>query len=171
MEAIFHHAKIEFKKFGTRILHPGRSAELYLGGQSIGYLGELHPMLCQKYELTSAPVIFELDLEPLLSIGVAQHHEISKFPTVRRDIAVVVDENIPAKVLIESLYSAAPASVYEIELFDQYRGKNLENGKKSLAFRIVMSNTEKTLTEEEIEKIDQSLKQTLVSLHQAQLRS
>ena len=171
LEAIFHHAKIEFKKFGTQILHPGRSAELYLGGQSIGYLGELHPMLCQKYELTSAPVIFELDLGPLLSIGVAQHHEISKFPTVRRDIAVVVDENIPAKVLIESLYSAAPASVYEIELFDQYRGKNLENGKKSLAFRIVMSNTEKTLTEEEIEKIDQSLKQTLVSLHQAQLRS
>ena len=171
LEAVFHDTKIEFKKFDARLLHPGRSAALYLAGQTVGYLGELHPLLCQKYELNSAPVVFELDLEPLLPIGVAHHRDISKFPTVRRDIAVVVDENIPAKVLIDSLYSAAPASVQEIELFDQYHGKNLAIGKKSLAFRIVISDTEKTLTEEEIEKIDQSLKQTLVSFHQAQLRS
>ena len=171
LEAVFHDAKIEFRKFDTRILHPGRSAAVYLAGQPVGYLGELHPVLGQKYELTSAPLVFELDLEPLLPIAVAHHRDISKFPTVRRDIAVVVDENIPAKVLIDSLYAAAPPSVQEIELFDQYHGKNLANGKKSLAFRIVMSDTEKTLTEEEIEKIDQSLKHTLVSLHQAQLRS
>ena len=128
-------------------------------------------MLCQKYELSSAPVVFELELEPLLTASVATNQDISKFPNVRRDIAVVVDDAIPAQALIDALYSAAPKTVCDIQLFDQFRGGNLGVGKKSLAFRVVINDKKKTLTEEEIEKIDQKLKQTLVSLHQAQLRS
>ena len=171
LEVVFHHAKIEFKKTEKVILHPGRSAGLFLGAKMIGFLGELHPMLCKKYELPSAPIIFELELEHLLVTSVAKHQDISKYPNVRRDIAVVVDEHIPVQHLIQSLYSTAPKYVRDIQLFDQYRGGNLGIGKKSLAFRVVMNDTEKTLTEEEIEKIDQSLKNTLISRHQAQLRS
>ena len=171
IEAIFHDAKIQFKKINLNVLHPGRAAGIFCANQQIGYLGELHPLLCQKYEFSSAPIVFEIDLDPLLDKNVASYKNISKFPNVRRDIAVVVDEGIPAQDLIESLYSTAPKFVRDIQLFDQFRGGNLEIGKKSLAFRVVMNDTEKTLTEEEIEKIDQSLKQTLVSLHQAQLRS
>ena len=171
LQSIFHDTKIEFKKIETSVLHPGRAAGLFCGSRQIGYLGELHPMLCHRYDLTSAPIVFELELEVLLPVNIASHQNISKFPNVRRDIAVVVDDGIPAQALVDALYSAAPKSVREIQLFDQFRGGNLENGKKSLAFRVVMNDTEKTLTEEEIEKIDQSLKQTLVSLHQAQLRS
>jgi phenylalanyl-tRNA synthetase beta chain len=171
LEAIFHHVKIEFKKITQPTLHPGRSAGIFSAGEQIGYLAELHPILCQKYEFSSAPIAFELELKPLLEANVTNHETISKFPNVRRDIAVVVNDAIPAQDLIASLYSTAPKFVRDIQLFDQFRGGNLENGKKSLAFRVVMNDTEKTLTEEEIEKIDQSLKQTLVSLHQAQLRS
>ena len=171
IEAIFRHAKIEFKKTSVDTLHPVRSSAVYSGGFPIGFLGEIHPRLCQKYELSSAPIVFELELLPLLSNSVATYREISKFPNVRRDIAVVVDEEIPAQAMLQSLYSAAPAHVLDIQLFDQFRGGSLAFGKKSLAFRVVMNDTEKTLTEEEIEKIDQKLKNTLVSLHQAQLRS
>ena len=171
LEAIFHHVKIEFKKITIATLHPGRAAGIFSQGEQLGFLGELHPLLCQKYEFSSAPIVFELKLQLLLEENVASHSTISKFPNVRRDIAVVVDDAISAQDLIASLYSTAPKFVRDIHLFDQFRGGNLENGKKSLAFRVVMNDTEKTLTEEEIEKIDQSLKQTLVSLHQAQLRS
>ncbi len=171
LEACFHNAKLIFKKFETTILHPGRSAGIYLDEQLVGWLGELHPSLCPKYELPLAPVIFELDIDPLLAVAIAKYVEISKFPPVRRDIAVIVDDNVSAQDLMEALNSAAPAVVREIALFDHFRGGNMPTGKKSLAFRVVMNDTEKTLTEEEIDKIDRSLKQTLVSLHQAQLRS
>ena len=171
IEAIFHNVKIIFKKADVPMLHPGKSASLSLNGHALGYIGELHPRLCQKYGLPSAPIVFEVDVEPLLATRAAQYQELSKFPNVRRDIAVVIDDHLPAQQMIDSLNSSAPASVRDIQLFDQYRGVNVGIGKKSLAFRVVINDTEKTLTEEEIEKIDQSLKQILVSLHQAQLRS
>ena len=171
LEAVFHYAKLRFKKSERSALHPGRSAMIYVDERSIGYLGELHPRLCQQHDLPSAPIVFELDLNPILASFVAQYREVSKLPSVRRDIAVVVDDKISVQQLIDTLYSAAPKVVISVDLFDQYRGENLGKGKKSLEFRVVMNYTEKTLTEEDIEKIDQLLKQTLVSLHQAQLRS
>ncbi len=171
LEACFHNTKLVFKKHYSSILHPGRSADILLEGRIIGWLGELHPHLCQKYELPTAPVVFELDIDRLLPISVTKFAEISKFPPVRRDIAVVVDDKVSARDLLESLHSVAPGVVTEIALFDHFRAGNMPPGRKSLAFRVVMNDTEKTLTEEEIEKIDRSLKQTLVSLHQAQLRS
>ena len=171
LESVFHYAKLQFKRVENSTLHPGRSAGIFADERLLGYLGELHPRLCQQYDLPSAPIVFELDLDPILAAAIAQYREVSKFPSVRRDIAVVVEDTILSQQLIDALHSVAPDSVQGIELFDQYRGENLGPGKKSLAFRVVMNDTEKTLTEEEIEKIDQLLKQTLVSLHQAQLRS
>ena len=171
LEACFHNAKLAFRKSNFSILHPGRAADVLLNGQPVGWLGELHPRLCQKYELPTAPIIFELDLDPLMPVGIARFVEIPKFPSVRRDIAVIVDEQVTAGEMLSSLNSIAPAVVTEIALFDHFRGGSMPPGKKSLAFRVVMNDTEKTLAEEEIEKIDRSLKQILVSLHQAQLRS
>ncbi len=171
LEAVFHHAKLHFKKGAKSELHPGRSSLIYVEERAIGYLGELHPQLCQEHDLRTAPIVFEIDLDPILASTVAQFGEMSKLPSVRRDIAVVVDDAISAQQLIDTLYNAAPKAVIAIDLFDQYHGENLGKGKKSLAFRVVMNDTEKTLTEEDIEKIDQLLKQALVSLHQAQLRS
>ena len=171
LEILFHHVTLDFKKSSVSFLHPGRAAQVRLGEATIGWLGELHPALGQKYDLPLAPVIFELDLAPLLPQCVKKYAPVSRFPSVRRDIAVVVDESISAVELIASMWATAPALVTEIILFDHYRGSNLPSGKKSLAFRVVMNDTEKTLEEEEIEKIDRSLKQTLVSRHHAQLRS
>jgi len=171
VEQCFHSAKLVFNQSALSILHPGRSANVFLEERLVGWLGELNPRLCQKYQLPLAPVVFEMDIEPISAVMITKCDEISKFPPVRRDIAVIVDENVAARDLIDSLLLAAPAMVKEIALFDHFRGGNLPAGKKSLAFRVVINNTQKTLTEEEIEKIDRSLKQTLVSLHQAQLRS
>ena len=130
-------------------LHPGRSAQINLAGKAVGWLGELHPQWQQKADLPKSAVLFELDLEPMTRRALSVAGEISKYPLVRRDIAVVVSENVSLKALLDSLQVGRPAIVSDISLFDVYRGKGIENGKKSLAFRVLLQDTEKTLTDSE----------------------
>ena len=91
-----------------------------------------------KYELPRAPVLFEIDCDVLLACRAPRFAGLSRMPTVRRDIAVVVAETLPAGAILEAVRSAVPACVREVEIFDQYRGKGVESGQKSLAFRIVI---------------------------------
>ena len=130
-------------------LHPGRSAQINLDGKAVGWLGELHPRWQQKADLPKSAVLFELDLEPMTRRALSVAGEISKYPLVRRDIAVVVSENVSLKALLDSLQTGRPTIVSDISLFDVYRGKGIENGKKSLAFRVLLQDTEKTLTDAE----------------------
>jgi len=97
-------------------------------------------------------VWFELDLAASLASGVPQAAEVSKFPPVRRDLAVLVEEAVAVQTLIEAMYGARAPAVAEVALFDVYRGKGVEAGKKSLAFRVLLQDTHKTLTESEIDK-------------------
>ena len=151
-------------------LHPGRSARIEINGEPAGWLGELHPKLLQKYDLSSAPVLFELELAPLLAGSVPVFAETSKFPAVRRDIAVIVPDAARAQSLIDAMSAARPACVKEIALFDVYRGAGIADSKKSLAFRVVMQDTEKTLTEEEISEAVARLTNVLTANFDAHLR-
>jgi phenylalanyl-tRNA synthetase beta chain len=122
-------------------------------GKPIGILGELHPRWVQKYELGSAPVVFELDLAALLETPTIAYTEVSRFPAVVRDIALVVPHTQAAGTLQAALRAAAPAIVRDVELFDVYQGKGLDETQKSLAFHIVMQDTQRTLEDAEVEAV------------------
>lgn len=151
VEALLSPAKAEFVRTEQPAFHPGRAAAIVLGGQRIGGIGELHPRLADAYELGTAPVAFELDLAPLLDRSLPQFSELSPFPPVTRDIALVVDEDIRAQDVVACLKGAAPGFVRNIQLFDVYIGKGVERGKKSVACRVVMQDTDRTLADAEVE--------------------
>ncbi|MGP1678802.1 MAG: phenylalanine--tRNA ligase subunit beta [Burkholderiales bacterium] len=163
--------RLRFERSAHPALHPGRAANVMIDGKTIGWLGELHPRWQQKYELPLAPVLFELDLAAMLAAPMPQYREVSKFPPVIRDLAVLVDEAVPAQALLEAMQSSRPALVQDLWLFDLYRGKGVAADKKSLAFRVVMQDTSKTLTDLETEAAMAQLLQLLVQRFGAKLRT
>ncbi len=170
VESLFAPLPLRFAAAPHPALHPGRCAQIYLGDALVGWMGELHPQWQQKYDLPLAPVWFELQLDTLLTSKVPRQQEISKFLPVRRDIAVLVDESVPVQSLLDAMAKASTALVQEIALFDLYRGKGLEPGKKSLAFRVLLQDTQKTLTDAEIEASITALVDALLQ-QGAQMRS
>jgi phenylalanyl-tRNA synthetase beta chain len=144
-------SRLTFAKAVHPALHPGRSATLLLDGHEIGIVGELHPKWVQKYELSTAPVVFEAELDAWLAAVMPTYREVSRFPAVTRDLALVVGRDQPVEPLLGALISRAPAIVSDIRLFDLYQGKGMPEGQKSLAFRIVMQHTERTLEDAEVE--------------------
>jgi phenylalanyl-tRNA synthetase beta chain len=169
IEALFAPHKLNFVAAPHPSSHPGRSASIVMDGRAIGWIGELHPQWQQKYDLPLPVVWFEIDQAPLLQVGLTKAVNVSRFPLVRRDIAVVVDEGITAQFLLEAMQVENAANVVEIAIFDLYRGKGVDEGKKSLAFRVLLQDTQKTLTDIEIE---QSMSRLVAVLQQngAQLR-
>jgi phenylalanyl-tRNA synthetase beta chain len=132
-------------------LHPGRSARVELDGAGIGWIGELHPAWQEKYDLPAPVVLFEVDAAALQRIGLPRHSSVSKLPIVTRDLAFEFDEEVSAYALQDALAHARPDLVKEVALFDLYRGENLAKGKKSLAYRVVMQDTGRTLTDAEVD--------------------
>jgi phenylalanyl-tRNA synthetase beta chain len=151
--------------------HPGRSAVVTLGGRTIGWLGELHPRWQQKYELPGPVVLFELEVQALTEGVMPRYQEISRFPPVIRDRAVVVDEGVPAGALLGEMERARTPLVHEIRLFDVFRGASIGQGKKSLAFRVVMQDTAKTLTDAEADAAMARLTELLSAKFGAKLRT
>ncbi|HQN47402.1 MAG TPA: phenylalanine--tRNA ligase subunit beta, partial [Rugosibacter sp.] len=153
IEALFSPEELRFVPINHPALHPGRCAEIFLGEQSVGVLGELHPRWVQKYALGAAPIVFELMLVPLMVRPLIDYQEVSRLPTVFRDLALVVEQSQPAQGVLDALRLAAPVVVRDIVLFDVYQGKGLLESQKSLAFHIVMQDTQRTLEDVEIEEI------------------
>ena len=142
---------IGFESASHPAAHPGRCAAVTWQGRPIGAVGELHPRLQQKYELPSPPVFFELLAAPLLDGAIPAFAGLSRMPAVRRDIAFSVAESVPSGAILKALRRALPPLVREVEVFDLYRGKGVDAGEKSLALRIVMQDTDRTLTDSEVE--------------------
>ena len=151
-------------------LHPGQSARVFLDGKAIGWLGKLHPKWQQHYQLPRTTVLFELDVEPLLQRAVAKYIEVPKFPPVRRDLAVLVDDKTPVQAILNTMLNAKIQYVNDIALFDVYRGKGIAENKKSLAFLVLMQDTQKTLTDAEADSVMANLLELLKSQHGAELR-
>ena len=151
VEVLLAPAEGRFRPLRHPALHPGRGAEVLLAGRPIGLVGELHPLWAQKYELGAAPVVFELNLEPLLARELPAYREVSRYPAVIRDLALVVPQTLPAQAVLDGLREQAPGIVREIALFDVYVGKGISDNEKSLAFRVVMQDTQKTLADAEVD--------------------
>lgn len=152
-------------------LHPGQSAEVWIDGQAIGWIGALHPRLVQAFDLPAVPILFELDSEILSQRDVPRHASLSRFPLVRRDLAFVLDAHTPAGELLVALREAAPGRVQSIEVFDDYRGKGMAENQKSLAIRVVMQDTERTLTDQDVEDAVQKLVSAALRQCNAALRT
>lgn len=151
-------------------LHPGQTAQIVVRGRSIGWIGKLHPKWQQHYQLPKGAVLFEMDLAPLQQRSIAKYSEVAKFPPVRRDIAVVVDEAVNVDVLIKTMKKAKVQFVTDIALFDVYRGKGIAEDKKSLAFYVLMQDTQKSLTDAEVDSVMASLLELIKNQHGAELR-
>lgn len=176
LEALFAPQQLRFVKAEHAALHPGRSAQVFLEDKAIGFIGELHPRWQQKYGLALAPVVFEVDAEALQSRQVPAYQEISKFPAVTRDLALVVPQALPAQELIDTFLSEKMANaqcgiVQAIVLFDEYRGKGLENNEKSLAFRVTLQDTQTTLQDDKVEAAVAALLAAVTKKHDAKLRT
>ena len=159
-------------------LHPGRSALIQLvnskGKINIGWIGELHPGLQQAYELPQAPILFELDLEAIRNLGLPQPEELSKFPAVQRDLAVVVKQSVSAQSLLDAMSKSKQAFVKGIELFDEFKPKagssSMADDEKSLAFRVTLLNPQETLQDAQIEAVMTALLSSLEKNCAARLR-
>ena len=153
-------------------LHPGRSARVFVGDREAGWIGELHPRLLREFDLSGAPpVVFELDQEPLTEHALPSAKTVSRLPAVRRDIAIVVAETIPAETVLNAMRQASPAHVEHVALFDIYRGPGIQSGKKSLAILVLMQNTARTLTDAEIDATVADLVRVLRERFEASIRN
>lgn len=157
VESLFASQSLRWERVTHPALHPGRAASVMLGARSIGVVGELHPRWVQKYELGKAAVVFELDLDAVLQADVPTYQSVSNFPAVARDLALSVKRDLSWQSLRDALQEAAPAIVTRIELFDVYAGKGIAEDRKSLAFRIVMQDTQRTLEDAEVDRTVASL--------------
>ena len=159
-------------------LHPGRSAQVLLqtnqGRVVIGWIGELHPGLQQAYELAQAPVLFEFDLEPIRDLGLPIPEELSKFPAVQRDLALVVKQTISTQSLIDAMAATKQNFVRTIELFDEFKPKagssSMADDEKSLAFRIILLNPNETLQDPQIDVVMAALLDAVEKKCAARLR-
>lgn len=141
---------------GTPWLHPGRSAAVTLGGEPLGFVGHLHPALAKALDLDGEVVVAELDLARLEARAVPKAGELSRFPSVRRDLAVLVAEDLPWARLETSLKGALGPLLREVTVFDRYAGKGLEKGLKSLAMGLILQDVSRTLTDSDVESAVQS---------------
>ncbi|MBU9456267.1 phenylalanine--tRNA ligase subunit beta [Burkholderia multivorans] len=166
LEALLAPASARFVKAEHPALHPGRSARIEVDGHAVGWIGELHPRLMQKYELPHAPVMFEIDADALVARALPAPTDVSKFPPVRRDIAVVVDQAVEVQTLFDEMKQAladdACRFVQKVVLFDEFRAKSNTSGglaahEKSLAFRVTLQDPAGTLQDEVVDQAIQTL--------------
>ncbi|WP_343724833.1 phenylalanine--tRNA ligase subunit beta [Herbaspirillum huttiense] len=156
LEALFAPRALRFVKAEHPALHPGRTAHVLLGDKVVGVIGELHPKWQQKYDLPLAPVVFEVDAEALQERDLPSYSEISKFPAVSRDIALVVKHSVGAQQLLDVFAAEKQANpdcsiLQALVLFDEYQGKGLEADEKSLAFRCTLQDTQNTLQDDKVD--------------------
>jgi phenylalanyl-tRNA synthetase beta chain len=141
-------------------LHPGRAARVLWQGTPIGVLGEIHPRVVKALDLPSAPVFFEVSVGPLQR-ALPKAHLPSKFPRVRRDLAVVVAEAVTAEALLETVRRSAGEHLAEVAIFDVYRGKGIDSGQKSVAMTLILQDSSCTLTDDDTDSLMQRVAQAL----------
>jgi phenylalanyl-tRNA synthetase beta chain len=134
------------------ILRPGRAARIYRGAVPVGWLGEIHPQIAKSLSLPPA-FLFELEITTAFISKPLKFHGISRFPSVRRDLAIVVDESLPLAVLQENVTVSAAGLLSELRVFDVYRGPGIETGRKSIALGLILQDSSRTLTDVEADAV------------------
>jgi phenylalanyl-tRNA synthetase beta chain len=176
LEALFAPKMLTFVKVEHPALHPGRAARIVLDGHDIGFIGEVHPRWQQKYDLPLAPVLFEVDASALQARDIPVYKEISKFPAVTRDLALVVKQSVSMQDLMDVFIAEKQSNqacniLQAIVFFDEYRGKGLENDEKSLAFRFTLQDTQTTLQDDTVDAAMSAFIAAANKKHGARLRT
>ncbi|MGE6390829.1 phenylalanine--tRNA ligase subunit beta [Psychrobacter pacificensis] len=164
-------ARIRYERSALSFLHPGQSAELYIDDIYVGWLGQLHPNTAKQLDLPTTWVA-QLSLAPLLTLAREQHSITtpSKFPQVRRDIAILVDSDISLQTLESTVRAAAGDLLTDLWLFDVYQGDKVPTGQRSLAFALVWQDATQTLSDEAVKTATDKVVQALTDQHAVQLR-
>jgi phenylalanyl-tRNA synthetase beta chain len=166
--------EIEYQPAQNHLFHPGKCALVSIRGNEAGMIGQLHPLVQERYDLSDFPVLVaDLDLATVLS-AIPERYDIRAVPTlppVLEDLAVVVEETIPAARVEDVIRSAGGRMVTDMRLFDVYRGEQVGHGKKSLAYSLTYNDPERTLTDQDVAKIRERIIQKLAQELDAKLRS
>jgi phenylalanyl-tRNA synthetase beta chain len=174
--ALFEKLGLDNVQFSSQthlsFLHPGKSACMDYGDARLGVMGEIHPSVLQQYDLSVRAQCFEIDLDLCLSCAKegADYVPISRFPSVERDIALILSEEIPAQAVADEIRGTSPDLIREIRFFDLYRGQPIPSEKKSLALSIRFQAADRTLTDAEINEIRDGIVGVLNKKFQATLR-
>lgn len=163
-------ASVEFEASTVPCLRPGRAARIVRAGNPIGYLGEIHPRLVKALGLSNTVFLFELEITSAFRCNTPKFQGISKFPSVRRDLAVVVDESVPLAVLRENVTVSASGLLSELRVFDVYRGPGVDSGRKSIALGLILQDSSRTLTDVDADAVVASVVTRLRDVLSAAIR-
>jgi phenylalanyl-tRNA synthetase beta chain len=163
-------ARLEFVPASHAALHPGQSARIVDGDATVGWLGVLHPVVARDLELADAPVLFELDLGLALRRTPARYAPVSRFPAVRRDLALLVATDLPVGAIIAVARAAGGPAVREVVVFDVYTGGRIETGLKSVALGLILQESSRTLTDADVDLIVGGVVQALARDCNARIR-
>ena len=164
-------AQLEYRASAEPFAHPGRSADVYRDGVRLGWIGQLHPRLQQALDIDADVYAFELELDPLLARSLPRAQALSKYPSVRRDLAFVVPEAVSWDAMQATAKQAAGPSLRQLRLFDRYAGKGVETGFKSLAMALILQDETRTLTDRDVEAVVAEVVAALEQGHGAVIRS
>ena len=163
-------AVLEYRPSACAFGHPGRSAEIFRDGQRIGWIGQLHPRLQRTLDLEGEVIGFELDLAPLVERALPRANELSRFPSVRRDLAFVVADEVPWAAISATVRSVAGPLFRDLLLFDRYVGAGVESGQKSLAMGLILQDNSRTLTDRDVEEVVAGVVAAIGREHGARIR-
>ncbi len=154
-------------------LHPGKSSKVLIRDEEIGVLGQLHPEISEKLDISQGVYVFEIDLDKLATFYAGerlQFRRIPRFPSVRRDIAIVVDEELPVGDIVGEIKRLESSLIEDVSVFDVFKGGSVEKGKKSVAISMILRAAEKTLTDEDVNQLQTRALKTLNLAFGAELR-
>ena len=163
--------ELAYERDRATLFHPGRCARVLVCGRPVGHLGELHPTVLREFDLEGRAVALELDLEPVLELDLQRRaRSLPRFPAVNRDLAVVVPEEAEAGPLLRTIKGAGGELLESVTAFDEYRGSQVPEGRKSVAFALTFRSRERTLTDAEVDRQLEAVKAALARQHGATLR-
>ncbi len=160
----------EFRKTTNEILHPGQSADIYYKDNLVGFIGVIHPVIQDELDIDQKILAFEIETDCLTVKALPEFRTLSKFPTIRRDIAVLVEQEIEAQQLIKTIFSINSEILQDVFVFDVYTGKEVINNRKSVALGLILQDFSRTLTDQDVEKTVTEVLQILEKQHNAVLR-
>ena len=172
VETLLQSQNVRLEKCLYQALHPGKSANIFLGDKKIGVIGELHPEICERYDLGKGAVIFELNLDSLAKNGAQISYEsFSKYPSVKRDVAFEFPVEVAHGDIMQAIEEMKESLIIGFQLFDAFEGGALDQGKKSLAFRIILQDTQKTLTDERVDDVVERICRKIETEFSARIRN
>ena len=173
LETILRFAEVEsfeFSRSSNPILHPGQGADVSCNGKMAGFVGALHPTIQQELDISQPVFVFEIETSPILTATLAKFNELSRYPSIRRDISVEIDKNLPVRDLVDSIYSTKNEILQEVFAFDVYTGKEVRKNRKSVALGLILQDFSRTLVDEDVENLVSKILAQLKEHYNADLR-